>query len=215
VLLALRALCLTAAISELPHNVLTIDTALFERQLFVSGARGPMTDGKTGAPRTPDSALSLGNTLRSIGVDIRVPLHNAGNDAFLVLLAFQLLLDPAYTAIPPMVGLRRGPVSSPIVTPPAPGPSSGPVPAVSPSVPMFPSGIYHGRTPSPAGLSPTNGYFGAQQDGRPISSVGTGLGGSYRASRSHSVLMPDEVGVVPRSKSADRLSRSMRDLSMG
>jgi hypothetical protein len=197
--------------------VLTIDVALFERQLFASGARGPMTDMKSGAPRAPDSTLSLTNTLRSLGLDLRAPAHNAGNDAFLALLALQLLLDPTNTTVPPAAGARRG--TPGVAQAPQPSvPMPFPVPSASvPAFPTFTPPFFPGYTPSPAGVSPTGGYFD-RRDRRPSTGMGgnAGLGGSARASRSNTTLLtPDEHGVVPRSKSADRLSRNMRDLSMG
>ncbi|OAX40998.1 hypothetical protein K503DRAFT_554028 [Rhizopogon vinicolor AM-OR11-026] len=85
---------------KIPHNVLIIDTAAFERTLFNSGARGPMHDPKTGKLRTHGSTLSLGGLLHSLGLDPPCALHNAGNDAFLCLLALQKLLDPDNTHMP-------------------------------------------------------------------------------------------------------------------
>lgn len=84
---------------KLPNNVLIIDTAIFERQLFVTGQRGPMQDA-SGKPREHGSLLSLTNLLQSLGVDIQCTMHNSGNDAFMCLLAFQLLLDRENTKIP-------------------------------------------------------------------------------------------------------------------
>ncbi|KXN84982.1 hypothetical protein AN958_11827 [Leucoagaricus sp. SymC.cos] len=50
---------------KLPHNVLTIDIANFERLLYATGRRGVMPDPKTERPRTPNSTLNLENLLRS------------------------------------------------------------------------------------------------------------------------------------------------------
>jgi hypothetical protein len=85
---------------KLPHNVLIIDTATFERALFTSGLRGPMLDSKTSKPRAPGSTLSLENLLRSLNADVPCARHNAGNDAFMSLVALQLLLDPENTKLP-------------------------------------------------------------------------------------------------------------------
>lgn len=84
---------------KLPSNVLLIDTASFERQLFVSGKRGAMQD-PSGKPRSNGSTLSLANMLRSLGIDVRCTMHNSGNDAFLCLLAFQLLFERQKTKVP-------------------------------------------------------------------------------------------------------------------
>jgi len=84
---------------KIPHNVLVIDTAVYERVLFNSGTRGPMKD-PSGQPRAQGSTLSLTNLLLSLGVDIQCQMHNSGNDAFMTLLALQLLMDPQHTKIP-------------------------------------------------------------------------------------------------------------------
>ncbi|CAK5278022.1 unnamed protein product [Mycena citricolor] len=115
---------------RLPHNMLIIDTANFERSLFSAGHRPPMIDPHTSAPGNPKprgqgSVLSLDNLLRSLpapgttdsGVlqtNVVVPgqfpqlgamipgvvLHNSGNDAFMCLYALQLLLQPQDTSAP-------------------------------------------------------------------------------------------------------------------
>jgi hypothetical protein len=50
---------------EVPHNVLMIDIANFEKSLYATGERGVMTDPKTEKPRWQGSTLSLDNLLRS------------------------------------------------------------------------------------------------------------------------------------------------------
>ena len=60
-----------------------------------------MLDAKTGAPRQPGSLLSLRSILHSLHVPLDFVLHNAGNDAFACLLAFQMLVDPKNTQPPP------------------------------------------------------------------------------------------------------------------
>ena len=60
-----------------------------------------MLDAKTGAPRQPGSLLSLRSMLHSLHVPLDFVLHNAGNDAFACLLAFQMLVDPKNTQLPP------------------------------------------------------------------------------------------------------------------
>ncbi|EPT03400.1 hypothetical protein FOMPIDRAFT_1014675 [Fomitopsis schrenkii] len=87
---------------NIPHNVLVVDTAAFERQLFASGQRPShpyVMETASGRPRERGNTLSLCNTLKSLDVAAGCKLHNAGNDAMLCLLAFQLLLEPE-TEIP-------------------------------------------------------------------------------------------------------------------
>lgn len=83
--------------------MLVIDTATYERQLFNAGQRGTMQD-PSGKPRARGSTLSLGNLLQSLGLDAQCTLHNAGNAAFVSLLALQTLLDPEHTKAPAMRG---------------------------------------------------------------------------------------------------------------
>ncbi|KAG6883997.1 hypothetical protein C0993_002222, partial [Termitomyces sp. T159_Od127] len=83
---------------KIPHNILTIDTAIFERVLHSSGARGIMLDPRTNQPRAHGSTLSLENALRSLPAAPHhhpVTMHNAGNDAYMALYLLQALLDPA------------------------------------------------------------------------------------------------------------------------
>ncbi|KAI0323019.1 hypothetical protein OF83DRAFT_1090271 [Amylostereum chailletii] len=92
---------------KIPHNVLVIDIVASENSLFRAGLRGAMLDAKTGQPRQPNSSLSLRSLVHSLSMNIEYPLHNSGNDAFVCLLALQLLLDPKNTKIPsprPRVG---------------------------------------------------------------------------------------------------------------
>ncbi|KAF7313225.1 ATP-synt-DE-N domain-containing protein [Mycena kentingensis (nom. inval.)] len=51
---------------KLPHNLLIIDTAAFERALYSAGHRNSMIDPHTSKPRAPGSTLSLENLLRSL-----------------------------------------------------------------------------------------------------------------------------------------------------
>jgi hypothetical protein len=53
-----------------------------------------MHDRKTGRARLPESLLSLGGLLHSFGIEPPCVLHNAGNDAFMALVAFQRMVDP-------------------------------------------------------------------------------------------------------------------------
>lgn len=141
--------------AEIPHNVLVIDTASYERQLFNAGLRGSMQD-PSGKPRGKGSALSLANLLQSLGIDIQVPLHNAGNDAFLTLLALQSLLDPEATKVPNLRGrtvqqnvmrnASRGPVGM-VGMPMSPG-----TPVGTPVIAMYglqvPSPMLYPHSPS-------------------------------------------------------------------
>ncbi|KAG6864937.1 hypothetical protein C0991_006208 [Blastosporella zonata] len=119
---------------KLPHNMLIVDTATFERVLHSSGLRGIMIDPRTNAPRVPGSTLSLENLLRSFTthpipasptgsvppvvspvVLPNVMMHNAGNDALMALFALQMLLDPTGTQAP---AVKRGRIGRPGGTPP-------------------------------------------------------------------------------------------------
>ncbi|KAG6856380.1 hypothetical protein H0H87_005077 [Tephrocybe sp. NHM501043] len=133
---------------KLPHNLLTIDTSIFERVLHSSGARGIMLDPRTNAPRVPGSTLSLENLLRSFSTNpipvspkgdtpaVSVPLvlpnvmmHNAGNDAFLALFALQMLVDPSGTQVPVV---KKGRIGRP-----GAGPGGGGSSPTSPSPVIF------------------------------------------------------------------------------
>ncbi|CAL1694670.1 unnamed protein product [Somion occarium] len=141
---------------KLPHNVLILDTAAYERKLFASGQRGPMKD-PNGNPHTQESVLSLTNMLQSQGVDVQCIMQNAGNHAFMCLLGFQLLIDQENTKIPIIRGgnaipamMRSGSRSS--------GGILTPTIAFSPSLPipmMTPYGIMPASSPMIfPGLSP-------------------------------------------------------------
>jgi len=168
---------------KIPHNVLVIDVAAFERQLFTSGQRGPMKD-PAGKSRGQGSALSLLALLQSLSIDLQCTLHNSGNDAFMSLLALQMLLSPEDTKVPArgrstqqniMRNASRSPMHmSPMLTPPvygmmpmaSPGlypqlspaltpPSKSPVPFhESDSSGRRSSGSYFPDQPSPGGSLP-------------------------------------------------------------
>ncbi|KAH9982308.1 hypothetical protein BGW80DRAFT_1262656, partial [Lactifluus volemus] len=86
---------------KMPHNLLIVDISVYESCLFKAGLRGAMVDAKTGLPRQSNSLLSLRSILHSLHVPIDFALHNSGNDAFACLLAFQMLVDPKNTHVPP------------------------------------------------------------------------------------------------------------------
>jgi hypothetical protein len=122
--------------------MLIIDSAMFEKQLFSMGHRGPMIDPQSGKPRAPKTMISLSAVFHSLGVEVQCAFHNAGNDAFLSLLALQLLLDKDNTRMPSMKGRSisrsRSPVNRAI---------SMNMPMIS-AFPMTPQ-----LSPSPIGMS--------------------------------------------------------------
>ncbi|KAJ7902658.1 hypothetical protein B0H14DRAFT_3707776 [Mycena olivaceomarginata] len=66
---------------KLPHNMLILDTATFERALFAGGHRSPMIDPHTSTPGNPKprghgSTLSLENLLRSLPSPADPQAHN-------------------------------------------------------------------------------------------------------------------------------------------
>lgn len=120
---------------EIPHNILVIDTALYERQLYSAGFRGEMRE-TSGNPRVQGSALSLMNLTQSLGVNAQGILHNAGNDAMLCMLNLQLLLDPENTKIP---NLRGSNVQQALMRNAARGPvGMGGMPGIALAPPVMP-----------------------------------------------------------------------------
>lgn len=220
---------------ELPSNMLVIDTAAYERRLFAAGHRGVMNDAKTGQARASGSTLSLESVLQSIGLFEHAPLHNAGNDAYLTMLALQLLLDPKHTTIPSLINARRTPgVRSPHPLPVLQMPTGGPRPVMGNGTPpQRLSGVFgssptlspHGHTPSPG----TNGgrysgYLSASPNSSPNLSGDyfgdrtRGGTGSNRNSRRVSAFVPDEMGGVRERKLSggpDKLSRSLGRMTLG
>lgn len=93
--------------TEIPHNTFIIDTAVYEKQLFTKGMRSNMLD-PTGKPRSQGSTLSLENLLLSLNIEIRCNMNNAGNDAYLCLLALQQLLNPENASTPTLRGPMAG-----------------------------------------------------------------------------------------------------------
>ncbi|KAG9034183.1 hypothetical protein FRB95_013702 [Tulasnella sp. JGI-2019a] len=114
---------------KLPSNVLIVDIAHYERQLFNS--RNPNT------ARSPHQTLSLPNMLLSHNVPVLSPFNNSGNDAFYSLLMFQYLIDPEGTRIPPpKVAKRDG------------------LPMVVPSAAVLPTTQVYGNGPGSVGTGP-------------------------------------------------------------
>ncbi|PPQ66345.1 hypothetical protein CVT24_007182 [Panaeolus cyanescens] len=122
---------------KLPHNMLIIDTMIYERALYSEGLRGPMLDPKGEKQRAAGSSLSFENLLYSLSrpppslnsadAEKQPPLvlpqcttHNSGNDAFMCLFALQKLLDYTGTAVPTIKknksGFRTG-LATPMLTP--------------------------------------------------------------------------------------------------
>lgn len=156
--------------TELPHNVLTIDVATFERAMFSVGQRHAMQDPRTGQLRASGSTLSLGSLLSSLKVDVPCVMHNSGNDAFMSLFALQKLLDPENTPVPNIKERNKnmGFMGMGIAPSASPGLPLYP----SPSMPMMTGPAYTGysiaapipvsinRTfPGPGGASYTNGFL--------------------------------------------------------
>ncbi|KAF9055729.1 hypothetical protein BJ165DRAFT_1428251 [Panaeolus papilionaceus] len=102
---------------KLPHNMLIIDTMIYERALYSEGLRGLMLDPKGNKQRAAGSSLSFEHLLYSLARAPPSPTspdaekqpavvlpqcitHNSGNDALMCLFALQKLLDPIGTAVP-------------------------------------------------------------------------------------------------------------------
>ncbi len=184
-------------VPEIPHNVLVIDTATYERQLFSAGLRGEMQD-PSGNPRAQDSTLSLTNFLQSLGVDVQVTMHNAGNDAFMCMLALQMLLDPETTKVPSMRGRN---VQQAVIRNASRSPGGMPAMGLTPPVPKY--GMMPMGSPVPYPQLSPDLYF--DQDG----------GSSRRASPNQ----PSAGGQRPRKSSgqspADRRGSMSRRPSGG
>lgn len=105
-----------------------------------------------GKPRAQGSSLSLSNLLQSLGVDVQCTPHNAGNDAFVALLALQTLIDPANTKPPAMRGraIQQNMMRNASRSPAAAHGLPLPLP-LSPGVPLSPPvmAMYGLRVPSP------------------------------------------------------------------
>lgn len=132
----------------------------------------------SGNPRQQSSTLSLTNFIASLGIEPRCVRHNAGNDAMMTLLAFQMLCEPGETKIPTPrsvagqgvnMGMGRTGNRSPAALPglsilPSPGLSTPMLPSPMSMYGMF--GASPGYSPISGGLSPfptsgrtPDGYF--------------------------------------------------------
>jgi len=150
--------------------------------------------------------ISLSAVLRSLGVDVQCSFHNSGNDAFLSLLALQLLLDKDNTKVPQMRGkssnkngARMGNWSA-----------SGMPAAQMPLVPAFPMIPQPQLSPAIVATYGMNAYldneFGAMRRAPGHSNNNTvskrGKGGV-------------EMNNSSRKSMADELSSSMKNLKTG
>jgi hypothetical protein len=168
--------------------MLIIDSAMFEKQLFSMGHRGPMVDPQTGKTRAPKTMLSLAAVFRSFGIDVQCAFHNSGNDAFLTLLALQLLLDKDNTQVPSLRGRSiQGSRSSAI----------RPVPTQIPMMPAFPMAAQLSPNPMATSLS-MNAYLDAdfgvarRTPGHSQSTPRRGRGGASKNTMNrHSAAMDD------------------------
>ncbi|KIP04321.1 hypothetical protein PHLGIDRAFT_36980 [Phlebiopsis gigantea 11061_1 CR5-6] len=195
---------------KIPHNVLIVDTSLYERQLFTAGHRGPMQD-PAGKPRAQGSSLSLSNLLQSLGVDVQCTPHNAGNDAFVALLALQTLIDPANTKPPAMRGraiqqnmmrnASRSPAAAHGLPLPLPLPLSPGVPLSPPVMAMYglqvPSPMMYPHPPQSPSLTPDT-----QEGGRWPSGYVAHQPGGQRPRKTSGLAPADGRGTLSRRGSA-------------
>ncbi|KAI0059416.1 hypothetical protein BV25DRAFT_1918451 [Artomyces pyxidatus] len=202
---------------KLPHNVLIIDVPAFEACLFKAGLRGAMLDAKTGMTRQPSSSLSLRSLLHSLSVNVDYALQNAGNDAFALLLAFQLLLDPKNTTLPlPRARNAAMPPSNMTL-------SRSPAPLAFPSMltpPLISSPailVPRSHSTSPHALLATApDYFGRGEPtaSRRSSRIPNQSPAPDARRRKVSGVLPDEQG-VQRQSTIDRLSSGLASATIG
>lgn len=111
----------------------------------------------SGRPREQHSTLSLTNLLKSLGVDIQCAMHNSGNDAVMLLLALQLLLDPSNTRVPLPKGANG---RMPMNRSPSWSPAGVPSIAFMPTPPMAHQlGIMPPQSPSFSSRRSPDEYF--------------------------------------------------------
>lgn len=77
------------SISEIPSNVLVLDTSRFARHLLP-----PQAIARSGATPHGSQSVPLSTLLRTLSIPFAGNLHNSGNTAFLSLAAFQAMADP-------------------------------------------------------------------------------------------------------------------------
>ena len=123
---------------------------MYERQLFAAGLRGEMRD-PLGNPRAAGSIISLTNFVNSLGIPTQGIAHNAGNNAFLSLLALQFILEPKVTKVPNLMSpeiqqaIMRNSGRGSVLMPGMAG-----MPMATPVMPMYPMMAL----PSPTTLFP-------------------------------------------------------------
>ena len=212
---------LIRAVKEIPHNILLLDTAVYERALHSSGFRGIMLDPKTNKSRQSGSTLSLENLLRSFvthpfspegqgdgagagaGMDgtggtpaiiPNVMMHNAGNDALMCLFALQMMLEPALTKAPTVVVKPRHMIRPTYVPNPA---AMGMGMGASNSLPVMPVSISMAMAMPPPVMS--SGYLAMVPT--PLASPSYDLAGEFgqmqlEATRSRSPALPRVFGSI-------------------
>lgn len=210
--------------SELPHNVLVVDVTTFESGLFKAGRRGAMLDAKTGQHRQIGSTLTLASLLHSLNFPIDYTLHNAGNDAFACLLAFQTLLDPSTPHPPPRIhnaiASRRSTSFSTL-----PGPHAMMPPMLLTPPPPMPITRPHSLSPGALMGGPTD-YFGGSRESQPaswskrrsanlMSNNTLGVASPEQGARRRSMLAPDEYGMLQSGSSTDLLATKMKQTTLG
>ncbi|KAG8901395.1 hypothetical protein FRB99_005331 [Tulasnella sp. 403] len=93
---------------KLPSNVLVIDIAQLERQIYINRKDSSPTPGMLGPQmRSSNQTLPLPLLVASLNIPCISPFNNSGNDAFYTLLSFQYLVDPEGTRIPPPKASKR------------------------------------------------------------------------------------------------------------
>ncbi|KAL7414729.1 hypothetical protein BDY24DRAFT_413946 [Mrakia frigida] len=127
----------------LPSNVLIIDVATLERNIYRSLPRH-QSSSSSSSGRDSRDRLSLQQTLSMLKVPVFSEFGNTGNDAFYALVAFQTLLDPSTVPPPPRYSTppQRSTPATAISRPSALNTrrmsSSGPIPRSSSSSPAIP-----------------------------------------------------------------------------
>lgn len=184
---------------ELPHNMLVIDSMIYERLLYSNGSRGVFLDPKGDKPRSPNSNLSLEHLLYTFTIPLspspgvtgsgstspkQMPivlpnctLHNAGNDALMCLFAFQKLLDPTSLIVPtvkkPFNSVKASPMPLQV-----PLPMQMPMQFLVPSSATFPR-LSVGNIQRPASAYDLSSEFGQMSMQSAEHKINSGEGGSH------------------------------------
>ncbi|KIY66254.1 hypothetical protein CYLTODRAFT_423598 [Cylindrobasidium torrendii FP15055 ss-10] len=185
---------------KLPSNVFVLDAQAYERTLFNQGFRGEMPS------RQPGMSMSLDNIIRSLlgvvgGVGGPIPIggamvtpHNTGNDAFLSLLAFQMLVEPDGVEIPNLsarkintpMPMAMPPMMAPPMMPMATGlPMMGLPPPVRPSMgwrnsmPIMPDDLADEFGQIRVSTAPAGGHKGSGLGGAHATGLAATTGGAH------------------------------------